>query len=155
MTCSGRGAVRRRGASVVEAALVIGLLFLVLFGVYEYGRLLMVENMVEHAAREGARSAIVQFTANKSQAELDAETDQVRAAVLRAMAGLDSQIDGLRIDVVRADPVTGADAGPWYTAQYGEPIAVRITGTYRPALRFFLPAVVPVRVQSTMTSEAN
>jgi Flp pilus assembly protein TadG len=154
MTRSGRAA-RRRGATIVESALVIGILFLVMFGVYEYGRLLMVENLAEHAAREGAREAVVQFTANQSQAELDAATARVKAAVTRAMAGQESQIAGFQIDVVRADPVTGADAGPWYTAKNGEPIAVRVTGTYSPALRFFMPAAVPVRVQSTMTSEAN
>jgi Flp pilus assembly protein TadG len=134
---------------------VIGLLFLVLFGIYEYGRLLMVQNLAEHAAREGAREAVVQFTADRSQVELDAATDRVRAAAVRVMGGQQSQIDGFRIDVVRADPATGADAGPWYAARSGEPIAVRITGTYHPAVRFFMPATVPVRVQATMTSEAN
>ncbi|HVK18957.1 MAG TPA: TadE/TadG family type IV pilus assembly protein [Fimbriiglobus sp.] len=146
---------RRRGAAVVEAALVIGLLFLVLFGIYEYGRLLMVQNLAEHAAREGAREAVVQFTADRDQDGLDAATDRVRAAVLQAMGSQLPQVDGFRIDVVRADPTTGADAGPWYAARHGEPIAVRVTGTYRPAARFFMPATVPVRVQATMSSEAN
>ena len=155
MTHPSRGAARRRGATIVETALVIGLLFLVLFGIYEYGRLLMVQNLAEHAAREGAREAVVQFTADRSQAELDASADRVCAAVRRAMGSQASQIEDFRIDVVRADPVTGADAGPWYAARYGEPIAVRVTGTYRPAVRFFMPETVPVRVQATMSSEAN
>ena len=155
MTRPSRGAARRRGATAVETALVIGLLFLVVFGIYEYSRLLMVQNLAEHAAREGAREAVVQFTADRSQAELDAAADRVRAAVRRAMGSQVSQIEGFRIDVVRADPVTGEDSGPWYAARYGEPIAVRVTGTYRPAVRFFMPATVPVRVQATMSSEAN
>jgi Flp pilus assembly protein TadG len=149
------GAARRGGATVVEAAVVAGILFLMLFGIYEYGRLLMVQNLAEHAAREGAREAVVQFTANRSQSQLNEATDRVRAAVIWALADQQGQIEGLQIDVTRTDPDTGADAGAWYTARHGEPVAVRLTGTYRPAVRFFMPPAVPIRVQATMSSEAN
>lgn len=145
----------RRGAVVVETAIVLFVLFLLLFGIFEYGRLLMTLNVAENAARTGARLAAVQFTANRTTAEIDALTTGVIDETRSAMGGVDRQIESCLIEVVRVDPITGADAGSWTSARFAEPIAVRVTGNYRPALRLFLPDTVPVRVQAFMASEAN
>ena len=51
--------VRRRGAALVEFALVSTLLFLLLFGIIELGLLLGDQALVGAAAREGVRSAAV------------------------------------------------------------------------------------------------
>lgn len=48
-----------RGQSVVEFALILPLLFLVLFGITEFGRAWMTANILTSAAREGCRIAIV------------------------------------------------------------------------------------------------
>ena len=48
-----------RGNAVVEFALVLPLLLLVLFGITEFGRMLMTTNMLNTASREGARLAAV------------------------------------------------------------------------------------------------
>ena len=48
-----------RGQSVIEFALVLPLLLLVLFGITEFGRCWMTQNILTSAAREGARLAIV------------------------------------------------------------------------------------------------
>ncbi len=48
-----------RGQSVVEFALVLPLLLLILFGITEFGRVWMTQNILTSAAREGARLAIV------------------------------------------------------------------------------------------------
>ncbi|MBN1173712.1 MAG: pilus assembly protein [Micromonosporaceae bacterium] len=45
-----------RGAVAVEAALVLPLLFLIIFGVIDFGRLLNAQITVTEAAREGARA---------------------------------------------------------------------------------------------------
>ncbi|MCG6157478.1 TadE family protein [Rubinisphaera margarita] len=50
---------RRRGAALVEFALVAPLLFTLIFGIIEFGRLLMVQQMITNASREGARQAIL------------------------------------------------------------------------------------------------
>lgn len=54
---------RRWGAAAVETALVILPVTMVIFGVFEYGRLLMVWNLVNNSAREGCRYALVNNTA--------------------------------------------------------------------------------------------
>ena len=50
----------RKGAAAVEFALVAPLLFLVLFGIVEIGRLFMVQQMLTNCSREGARRAILE-----------------------------------------------------------------------------------------------
>ena len=50
---------RRRGAAAVEFALVAPVFFVLLFGMIEYGRAVMVEQIITNAAREGARVAII------------------------------------------------------------------------------------------------
>jgi len=51
---------RRRGAAVVEFAVVAPLIFLLLFGMIEFGRMLMVQQIMTNASREGARRAIIE-----------------------------------------------------------------------------------------------
>ncbi len=59
-----RGAARRglarRGAAVVEFAVLAPLLFLLIFGMIEYGRMVMVQQLITNASREGARVAILE-----------------------------------------------------------------------------------------------
>ena len=55
-----RGRKRRRGAAVVEFAVVLPLLLTVLFGIIEYGWVFMVRQTLQTAAREGCRLAVLQ-----------------------------------------------------------------------------------------------
>lgn len=50
---------RRRGMTVVESALVLSVFLMLLFGMFEYCRFLMVLHVSNNAAREGARYAVV------------------------------------------------------------------------------------------------
>jgi Flp pilus assembly protein TadG len=53
-----KGKLQRRPAlAVVEAALILPLLFILLFGVWEVSRMIQVAQSVSNAAREGARQA--------------------------------------------------------------------------------------------------
>ena len=47
----------RRGAALVEFALLLPLLLALLFGFIEFGRALMVQSILTNAAREGARTS--------------------------------------------------------------------------------------------------
>jgi Flp pilus assembly protein TadG len=49
----------RRGAAVVEFALVAPIFFALILGIIEFGRMLMVQEILVNAAREGARAAIL------------------------------------------------------------------------------------------------
>ncbi len=50
---------KRRGAAVVEFAIVAPLFFLLIFGMIEFGRVIMVQQIITNASREGARVAVL------------------------------------------------------------------------------------------------
>ena len=49
----------KKGQSIVEFAMILPILLLVLFGITEFGRAIMVTNVLNTASREGARLAVV------------------------------------------------------------------------------------------------
>jgi Flp pilus assembly protein TadG len=51
---------KRQGAAVVEFAVLAPLLFLLVFGMLEYGRLIMVQQIITNASREGCRQAVLE-----------------------------------------------------------------------------------------------
>src|SRR5512137_1911949 len=51
---------KRRGAAVVEMAVVTPLLLLILFGIMEFGWVFMMEQTITNATREAARVGILQ-----------------------------------------------------------------------------------------------
>ena len=69
----------RRGAAVVEFAIVAPVFFLLVFGMIEYGRMVMVQQILTNASREGARFAVVQST-NNTTAVQDVVTDYLQSA---------------------------------------------------------------------------
>jgi Flp pilus assembly protein TadG len=54
------------GAAAVEFALVLPILIVLVFGIFEFGRVWSVHHMITDAAREGARQAVVKDGKNKA-----------------------------------------------------------------------------------------
>ena len=54
----------RGGAATVETALVLPVFFMVMLGIVEMGRAFMVSQLLTNAAREGARTAIMNNSTN-------------------------------------------------------------------------------------------
>lgn len=54
----------RRGAALVEMALVLPIFFAVVLGIVEFGRAMMVSQMVTNAAREATRLGIIDGSTN-------------------------------------------------------------------------------------------
>ncbi len=54
----------RRGAAVVEMAIVMPLFFMLTWGIVEFGRAMMVSQLVTNAARDGARVAAADGSTN-------------------------------------------------------------------------------------------
>lgn len=90
---------RRRGAAAVEFAVVAPLLFLMVFGMIEYGRMVMVQQLLTNASREGARVAILQSS----------ENSDVEAAVIDKIGGI---IPVTTSDIaITPNPVSSAVSG--------------------------------------------
>jgi hypothetical protein len=141
-----RHSPRRRGATAVETAVVLGLLFLVLLGIMEYGRYVMFRHVLENAAREGARYAVVHTN--------DANTSAVVGVV---QSKLTSQVPSPSISVFWLNPATGGSAGNWFDTPYGEPIMVHVQSSYAPMLPTMgiLPSSLTIDAYHVMRSEAN
>lgn len=58
------GRQRRRGAAMVEMALVLPLFMMVVLGIIEFGRAMMVSQLVTNSAREATRLAIIDGATN-------------------------------------------------------------------------------------------
>ncbi len=56
----------QRGVAAVEFALVAALLFILLFGILEFGRMFYVFNTVQEVTRRAAREAVVRWVDNSS-----------------------------------------------------------------------------------------
>lgn len=148
MTLHPRKLQARRGLTMVETAIVISLVLLLIFGIYEYGRFVMVRQVIHNAAREGARLAVV---STNSLTESD-----IRNTVLNYLAG--QQLAGVpTITIYWADPNTGQNMGQWSDASFGQGIAVQINADYQPVLPAFLSmeSNIPLQVRVVMYSEAN
>ncbi len=59
----------RRGASLVELALVFPFLLTIIFGLVEFSRFLMVKQAITNAAREGAREAALITSTDASKCD--------------------------------------------------------------------------------------
>jgi Flp pilus assembly protein TadG len=150
-----RNAVARKGTSLVEFAFVAPIFFLFLFGLFEYSRLMFTMDLIDHAAREGARYAVVNVNT--------ATTANVQAYVNNYLCGCGAtQFVGYsatsNITVYQADPVTGANTGlSWQGATWGSGIGVTITGTYKPVAPILtkMSGSLTLKGTSVMMMEAN
>ncbi len=112
---------RRRAATAVETALVLIPLMMFLFGIFEYGRLLMDWNLLNNAVREGCRYAL----ANNTDPSINTE---VQAVVNNYMAGRNANFSGFTV------AVSGTHSGtstPVNNLQPGDPITVTVSGNYQ------------------------
>lgn len=96
----------RRGAAVVEFAIVAPVFFLMLLGMIEFGRMIMVQQIITNASREGARVAVLDGTT----------AGDVDSAVTNYLSS--ASINGADITITPNPP---SDAG------YGEPVTVSVS----------------------------
>ena len=112
---------RRWGAAAVETALVMLPMVMFLCGVFEYGRLLMVWNIANNAAREGCRYAL----ANNTTSTIVADTQTL---VTTKMAGQTAAFTGFTITV--SGTHLGASTAVTNLLP-GDMVSVSVTGKYK------------------------
>jgi Flp pilus assembly protein TadG len=96
----------RRGAAVVEFAIVAPVFFLLVFGMIEYGRMVMVQQVITNASREGARVAVLD----------GATTSDVQTKVNDYLTS--AKVSGATVVV---------DPSPPSSAGYGAPVTVTVS----------------------------
>jgi Flp pilus assembly protein TadG len=125
---------RRRGSVAVETGLVMILLTSLVFGIFEYARLLMNWQLLNNAARAGCRFAI----ANNTSPTI---TTQVQTTVTQYMAGQTTSFSNFTVTV------TGTHLGvstAINSLAAGDLLTVTVSGTYK-----FLN-IVPLQRMSTL-----
>ncbi len=135
----------RPGTTLVETAMVLSLLLLFLFGIFEYGRYLMVTQCLSNAARDGVRYASTNVDKSNSFVTVDEGgrmniTDYTKSQC----QGVDKMISSFAVQVFPCSdaelfqdpPVVQPKATytSWNEAAFTGRLAVRITGIYRPVL---------------------
>lgn len=90
------------GTSVVEFAIIAPLLFVILFGIIEFGVLLYDKAMITNAAREGARAGIVYDTNLRDQ---DGVIDDI-ALSTQVQSSVNNYLGGKLISFVGEPSVT-------------------------------------------------
>ena len=101
---------KRRGASTVEFAIVAPVFFLMVLGIFEFGRGLMVMHLLADAARQGCRTAI---SPGKATADITAVTNN-----LLKNENITAQTTTVLVNSVQSDAVS---------AQTGDEITVTIS----------------------------
>ncbi|NQU24217.1 MAG: pilus assembly protein [Candidatus Nealsonbacteria bacterium] len=100
---------RRRGAFLVEFAVVAPVFFLLVFGMLEFGRMVMVQQILTNASREGARRAVLEQSTK-------ADVENTIAVFL------DNQsVSGATVTVT-PDPLTSVG--------FGDPVSVVVSVPY-------------------------
>ena len=92
---AGRPGPLRRGVAAVEFAVVASLLFLLILGIIEIGRAMMVLEMLNNGARNGARVGTLQGSSNTDV------TSAVNAAL--ANAGFSGHTTSVKVNAATAD----------------------------------------------------
>jgi Flp pilus assembly protein TadG len=111
---------QRRAAVVVETTFVVLIAFVFLYAVFEYGRAIMMRQIMENAARTGARTAVTEATSYITSASANSS---VQNAVTQALAG--QSLQNLNIQVYLSDN-NGNNIGDWTTANFGDLLGVQI-----------------------------
>lgn len=161
---------RRRGATIVESTLILGVFLMLLFGIFEYCRFLLVLHVTTNAARDGARYASVNVgrPSNFDTVDYTDASGNVFPSITKyttdRMGSVQKNINGYTVAVFPCDmtalnqtpPVVQPKSGAvWNDAQFGEKIAVKITGTYKPItpVLLMMPSQIDIKVAAVMNSE--
>lgn len=154
---------KRRGAHSLEFAIIAPIIFMLIFGIFEYCRLLAVKHLAENAVREASRVGAARTN--------DFETKDVEKVVEKYMMTFAAMLKNPKIEVYCAKPETKQ---PWvgtynegkpatikeatfYNAGFRLGIAVHYEGIYTPVLPSLLLMNQEIKISATsiMLSEAN
>lgn len=84
--CNRKKRTTRSGVAAVEFALVAPIFFLLVFGLIEFGRMMMVQQSLTNAAREGCRVAILATTKDGAAVE-ERMRDYLQSVMANAASG--------------------------------------------------------------------
>jgi Flp pilus assembly protein TadG len=141
----GRRRSARRGATIIEFAIVSFLLFLVIFASFEFDRLMLVYTTMANSARVGARYAIVHGATRTGTGDpASGATDYSNVVtVVRNHTGA-GMLRTANVNVLVQYPASTSPSDPGNSR--GSAVVVTVTYLYDPFT--FLPLTVTLRSSS-------
>ena len=131
---------RRSGATVVETAFILIPLLMFIFGIFEYGRFLMVRNLINNSAREGCRYALVNNTSTTINAEVQTVVNNYMSGQQSAFTGFTVTVSGTHNGTTTS--VNNLVAGDW--------ISVTVSGQYT-----FMNVIPMVKMPTSVTMSSS
>jgi Flp pilus assembly protein TadG len=127
-------------------ALVMMIFFTLILGFFEYSRFMMLRQLMQNAAREGARQAVVNTDT--------LTTANVQAIVTKYLVNV--PLTGLNIQVYETDS-SGNNIGVWTNSPFGTGVAVQVDANSSIILPTsgWAPGSFHFSVKSIMRCEAN
>jgi Flp pilus assembly protein TadG len=134
---------RRRGATIVEGAIILTVLLTLIFGMMDLGLGVMRFNMISHAAREGVRQAMVHGGSSFSpwpagQWAASANGNPVVDAISPQLIGCD--LKNTTITITWVDGLNSVE----------QRVRVTINTTYQPLMTYIFGAS-PLQLQAAAT----
>jgi Flp pilus assembly protein TadG len=116
----------QKGQALVEFALILPLLLLLLFGVFEFGRAMFIKNTLNNAARAAARVAVVTpkltdityDAGNFSAPSTSTPVDNIQVKIYDSLFSIDKSKVTAQVDIVGR---SGTE-----TAQYGDTVTITV-----------------------------
>ena len=149
---------RRPAGVIVEMAVISVVCLTFMFAIFEYGRVVMMQQIMENASRAGARAAVVTATSNITPA---VATANVTAVVNGQIASL--KLTKVNVTLFQADDL-GNNIGLWTSTPFGKNIVVQVdadcvnlfpTWGFLPNSSTTTPNAVHLTAITMMRGEAN
>ncbi len=148
----------RRGATVVETAFVLMIALTLTLAIYDYGRYFMLSQLVNNAAREGARQAVANTNTQNTAIIQNTVVQYLANQNFKDSSG--NAFDASDVVVIQVNPATRAPTSPdsnWYDAPFESAIMVQVNAKFTSLFPTFgfLPKTVNLVGTAVMLSEAN
>jgi Flp pilus assembly protein TadG len=138
----------QKGQALVEFAIILPLLFLLIFGIFEFGRAMFIKNTLNNAARSAVRVAVVTpnltgITYSASQLSTRSATDQIQAKIYDNLLYIDKTTATATVTIVGNSP-----------AQPNDTITVKVTGVFG-SIVSKITATLQINVPNTLGGQAS
>jgi Flp pilus assembly protein TadG len=147
----------RSGVTVVETAIVLSVALLLTFAIYDYARYFFLSQLVNNAARAGARVAVANTNSQNTALIQSTVMQYLASQNLTDTSG--NAFNAADVVVTQVNPSTGAATtdSNWYDAPFGSGIMVQVNASIKPLFPSFgfLPSTVNLTGTAVMLSEAN
>jgi Flp pilus assembly protein TadG len=137
----------KKGQALVEFAIILPVLFLLLFGIFEFGRAMYIKNTLNNAARSAVRVAVVTPSLVNEDLTfsntIPADTETIKLKIFENLLYID------KTNTIATVRVTGNSP-----AQPGDTVTVTVTGPFESIVSRITDSL-QISISDTLSGEAS